>query len=192
MICQQVTVASVFVPSPVSCVRPLCRCQLTARGVCAASRSTLISPLAKRRILPRKRWLCNCQKHGGRAQLSAAMCVKVTGHTVESIKFYSEQERGKKNGNNTQAYTRDASSAEDAASTLRYSPVFLSVVTADHVAFVFHVSMFSPVCFSQLRAQNQVLKKAVVDEQASTVSLKVNWHIEQDQWLNPDYIISCL
>lgn len=96
MICRQVTVASVFVPSPVSCVRPLCRCQLTARGVCAASRSTLISPLAKRRILPRKRWLCNCQKHGGRAQLSAAMCVKVTGHTVESIKFYSEQERGKK------------------------------------------------------------------------------------------------
>ena len=132
MICQQVTVASVFVPSPVGCVRPLCRCQLTARGVCAASCSTLISPLAKCCILPRKRWLCNCQKHGGGAHLSA-MCVKVTGHTVEqSIKFYAEQEKWN-NDNHTQAYTRDASSAEDAASTLRCSSVFIWVVTTDHV-----------------------------------------------------------
>lgn len=32
--------------------------------------------------------------------------------------------------------------------------------------------------FSQLRAQNQVLKKAVVDEQANSASLKVKRHIK--------------
>lgn len=46
--------ASVSVFSLVSCVRPLFLCQLTARGVCAVSCSTLISLLAKHHILLRK------------------------------------------------------------------------------------------------------------------------------------------
>lgn len=33
--------------------------------------------------------------------------------------------------------------------------------------------------FSQLRAQNQVLKKAVVDEQANSVSLKVEYYSQK-------------
>lgn len=43
-----------------------------------------------------------------------------------------------------------------------------------YVAFMFYVSTFSSIPhFSQLRAQNQVLKKAIVDEQANSLSLKV-------------------
>ena len=45
---------------------------------------------------------------------------------------------------------------------------------------VLRLNIFSCV-FSQLRAQNQVLKKAVVDEQANSVSLKVNWWIKQEK-----------
>lgn len=103
------------------------------------------------------------------------MCVKVTGHTVESVKFYSKQERGRQKMATTHKHIPEMRvQLKMPHPHCCYSPVFLSVVTADHLAFEFHVSTLSPVCFSQLRAQNQVLKKAVVDEQASTVSLKVN------------------
>lgn len=36
--------------------------------------------------------------------------------------------------------------------------------------------------FSQLRAQNQVLKKAIVDEQANSLSLKVKCHSKNDNY----------
>lgn len=39
--------------------------------------------------------------------------------------------------------------------------------------------MFCFFQFSQLRAQNQVLKKAVVDEQANSVSLKVECYSQK-------------
>ena len=42
------------------------------------------------------------------------------------------------------------------------------------LCFMFDVCLNIFLCiFSQLRAQNQVLKKAVVDEQANSTSLKV-------------------
>lgn len=50
---------------------------------------------------------------------------------------------------------------------------------------LFLVEMYFSYChvlfFSQLRAQNQVLKKAVVDEQANSVSLKVEYSQKSTQ-----------
>lgn len=54
--------------------------------------------------------------------------------------------------------------------------LFLNCICISNSSLYFlHLNGFFPlcVCTSQLRAQNQVLKKGVVDEQANSASLKV-------------------